>query len=168
MKPIAIDLRCEYQPHPLGLGVRRPRLSWKLAGTDRGLRQTAYHLQVSEDESFQNLIWDSGEVLSDDSHLISWQGPDLMSRQQGCWRVRVCGGQHGWSDWSESSGFEIGLLEPSDWSARWMTSPAEPSSLQICPLFRKSFTLSGHVVKARLYTSARPPRAGGPPTSAAA
>lgn len=155
MKPIAIDLRCEYQPHPLGLGVRRPRLSWKLAGTDRGLRQTAYHLQVSEDESFQNLIWDSGEVLSDDSHLISWQGPDLMSRQQGCWRVRVCGGQHGWSDWSESSGFEIGLLEPSDWSARWMTSPAEPSSLQICPLFRKSFTLSGHVVKARLYTSAR-------------
>lgn len=155
MAMIITDLRCEYQSNPLGLGVRRPRFSWKITGPDRGLRQTAYHLQVSSCEAFTSLLWDSGEVRSEDSHLVPWQGSDLVSRQQGFWRVRVRDGRQAWSDWSGTASFEIGLLAVSEWSADWITSPAKPDPLQVCPLFRKPFTLSGHVVKARLYASAR-------------
>ncbi|MGE5612145.1 MAG: hypothetical protein ACM359_23055, partial [Bacillota bacterium] len=45
-----VELRCEYLGDPLGIDVRRPRLSWQLAATDpaaRGQRQTAYRVLVS-------------------------------------------------------------------------------------------------------------------------
>ena len=45
-----IDLRCEYGANPLGIDAACPRLFWKLAGGDRGARQTAYRVLVSSNE----------------------------------------------------------------------------------------------------------------------
>ena len=39
------ELRCEYQVDPLAIGVRRPRLSWKLGCG----AQTAYHIAAESD-----------------------------------------------------------------------------------------------------------------------
>ena len=44
------NLRCEYQTNPQGMDVLQPRLSWVLQPRDpaaRGLRQTAYQIQVA-------------------------------------------------------------------------------------------------------------------------
>lgn len=50
------DLRCEFQPNPLGLDVLQPALSWKFNDQRRGAYQKAYHIQVasSQDALIQN------------------------------------------------------------------------------------------------------------------
>ena len=73
------DLRCEYQLNPLVIGIKEPRLSWKLASHQRGATQSAYQIQVSDG---QGDLWDSGKVLSDQSLHISYRGPALRSRQR--------------------------------------------------------------------------------------
>mgnify|MGYP005657956469 CR=1 FL=1 len=50
----ATDLRCEHLADPLGIDDLRPRLSWKLAATDkvqRGQSQSGYHILVSSKRS---------------------------------------------------------------------------------------------------------------------
>ncbi len=40
------DLRCEHLEDPIGIGVRQPRLSWKLVSGNPGERQTAYEIRA--------------------------------------------------------------------------------------------------------------------------
>lgn len=42
------DLRCEPLEDPIGIGVRQPRLSWKLVSGNPGKRQTAYQIRAGE------------------------------------------------------------------------------------------------------------------------
>ena len=46
--PLAVkNLRCEYKSDPMGIDVRRPRLSWELVSTERGVLQTSYEIRVA-------------------------------------------------------------------------------------------------------------------------
>ena len=112
------DLRCEYLTNPLGLDVRQPRLSWRLESPVRGARQTAYQVRVSTDQSE---LWDSGKVLSDASTQQVYQGQPLAARQRAGWQVRVWDEQGQASPWSAAAFWEMGLLEPADWQAAWIT-----------------------------------------------
>ena len=65
----------------------------------------------------------------------------------------------GESDWSDPDVFELGLLEPGDWSARWI-APVESSELpppgrRPAMLLRGEFELPDvAVIRARLYATA--------------
>ena len=68
------NLRCEYQTDPIGIDVLQPRLSWQLLpdhAEQRDLVQTVYQIQVAGDpqtlETGRDLLWDSGQVLSERS-----------------------------------------------------------------------------------------------------
>ena len=61
------DLRCSYRKNPVGLDERRPEFSWKIQSDQNGVMQTQYQVQVAEDESFADPLWDSGSVASDES-----------------------------------------------------------------------------------------------------
>ena len=125
-------LRCEYEKNPLGLDDRQPALSWTIRDDRRGVRQIAYHLLVASSEALlaqnQGDLWDSGEVASDQSHLVIYAGQPLVSRERCYWKVQVktvsADGQTLTSDWSEPGWWEMGLLQPSDWSGSWIQSPA--------------------------------------------
>jgi hypothetical protein len=56
------------------------------------------------------------------------------------------------SDWSELAWFEMGLLQPEDWQARWIAMPgaAEPGR-RPAPCFRREFEADGRVAAARVY-----------------
>lgn len=58
------------------------------------------------------------------------------------------------SDWSETAYFEMGLLDKSDWSARWIAvDPGYTTTLETlpAPFFRKEVRLDQDVVSARAY-----------------
>ena len=125
----------------LGLGDRRPRLSWRLPpGTER---QEAYVIEID------------GRVLdrveSDASVLVPWPGPDLSSRQRVVWRVKSWGAGGAESGWSSPAWFETGLLDPSDWAARWI-EPAETT--RSAHVLRHTFRLNAPTREARLYATA--------------
>src|SRR5450830_1516880 len=116
-------LRCEHLENPLGLDETRPRLSWQIADSRPGARQTAYQVAAAGRPDLLDQkpdLWDSGKVTGDQCLDIIWNGRKLKSRQRVLWRVRVCDHQDTASDWSETAAFEIGLLQPADWTAQWI------------------------------------------------
>ena len=124
-------LRCEYLENPIGLDTRVPRLSWALGDDRRGARQTAYQVLVAasaEDlAGDRGTVWDSGRVESPQSVLVPYGGPELRARQQYCWKVRAWDGAGVASPYSKPATWEMGLLGPEDWTARWI-SPGAPEA----------------------------------------
>ncbi|MDQ1032576.1 alpha-L-rhamnosidase [Streptomyces umbrinus] len=116
----------EYVQHPLGLDAQRPRLSWPMASEKPGARQSAYQVRVASSESRLSRpdVWDSGKVVSGDSSLVPYTGPQLKPRTRYFWSVRVWDGDGGASGWSAPSWWETGLMGAAQWSADWISAPA--------------------------------------------
>jgi alpha-L-rhamnosidase len=135
LRPTA--LRCEWLVDPLGIDVRAPRFSWEVASEPADLRdklQTAYQVLVADApealELERGTAWDSGKVASTATSHVVYAGAPLESRARLWWKVRVWDESDRISPWSATARFTIGLLEPSDWSARWIgdATPAPPTA----------------------------------------
>lgn len=152
-------LRTEYAVNPIGIDVMRPRLSWQLQSEARGAMQSAYQIQVAPSatalSSGVDLNWDSGKILSDQSIHVEYQGPALSSGQRCYWRVRIWDETAETTGWSEPAFWEIGLLEPGDWHAEWITADADeaPDMSEPAWMYRKEFRLGGSVQSARIYVT---------------
>jgi len=124
-----VALRCEDRVNPLGIDAAKPGLSWNIKVLDpmsdiRGVKQTAYQILVASSEELlkknEGDLWDSGKVSCDQSLYVDYAGKPLASRMRCWWKVRV------WttsgSSWSKPAFWSMGLLEPGDWSAQWITA----------------------------------------------
>ncbi len=120
MKPI--NLTCEYLTNPIGLDTPKPRLSWMLESNRRGEVQTAYQILATSDG---NPLWDSGKVASNQSTQIEYGGKPLRSGQRVTWNVRVWD-RDGKTTESQPASWEMALLEPSDWKAKWIGGERDP------------------------------------------
>ncbi|MGW1786066.1 family 78 glycoside hydrolase catalytic domain [Streptomyces sp. NPDC002143] len=141
-------LRAEQLEQALGIGTRRPRLSWWLPAGSR--EQSAYRIRTDAG-------WDSGRVEASDSIHVLYGGPPLNSGERVIWQVKVWT-DLGESDWSRRAWFETGLLEPSDWQALWI-EPVEfgvpAAGHRPAHLLRTSFSTASPVRRARLYVTAQ-------------
>jgi alpha-L-rhamnosidase len=130
----AATLRCEYLVEPLGIGERRPRLTWTFEAKRRGEVQSAYRVIVaSSPEALarrEGDLWDTGTVASS-AMRVEYAGAALTSRARCFWAVLVWNGAGEAGSWSESATWEMGLLEPSDWTARWIEGRIVPLDLVV-------------------------------------
>jgi alpha-L-rhamnosidase len=144
----AVELRCEYADDPLGIDARAPRLSWQVAS---GM-QSAYQIVVSSDG---RALWDSGKVSSSQSMQVPYAGQPLTSRLRCTWKVRVWDGGGAASDWSAPAHFEMGLLDPVDWRAKWVGAPGSGNDssprTSASPFFRQRFRVEARPRIARAY-----------------
>ena len=163
------DLRCEYLVDPLGIDVLKPRLSWKLNAVNPdkwGQRQRTYHILVAGSKKYieQNLgdIWNSGNVDSDQSVHVVYNGKPLKSQMECYWKVRVRDERGILSPWSKPARWTMGLLEKEDWTAKWIGSDQiftrregwpPPDNDVADPWFRKTFTLKGKPEKAVIHVA---------------
>ena len=153
----AIRLRTEYLKDPIGIDIVHPRFFWNCQG---GIRQSAYEIQAKNEKG--EIIWDTGKVESGRMTHIPYEGPALKSRMRITWQVMLWNENGVQGKWSEPAAFEMGLLEPSDWKASWITGDYAPKKKERYPIdcFRKKFTVEkeilkgGKLVKARLYATA--------------
>jgi hypothetical protein len=120
-------LRCEYLHDPLGVDVPKPRLGWVLQSDQRDISQMAYQVLVASSPELlakgQGDLWDSGKVQSDESAHVEYGGSKLPSRQSCWWKVRVWDRTGAATAWSAPAHWEMGLLEPGDWRAAWISAP---------------------------------------------
>ena len=132
-------LQCEGMSEPLGIDIVHPRLSWQLQDSRRGALQTAYEIRVagSADALAQDHadVWDSGRVDSDQSVNVPFGGPAVESRRRYYWQVRVWDSLGQPSPYSQPSWWEMGLLSPQDWKAKWITRdlPLERGDYESAP-----------------------------------
>jgi len=152
-------LRCEYKVNPIGIDIDKPRLSWKIQSSERGVVQSAYQIRVAGNaESLateKKLLWDSGKVVSEQSIHVVYAGPELKSRQRVYWQVRIwdnCGLK---SEWSEAAFWEMGLLNVEDWQAQWIEPNLKEDRTisNPSPIVRKEFLLRKNIISARVYVT---------------
>ena len=146
----AIRLKTDYLLRPLGLGNPTPRFYWNCDG---GKAQTAYRIVCKREN---RVIWDSGKVSACSMTHIPYGGEKLHSRDVVHWSVTLWDEEDNSGESAESS-FEMGLLEADHWKAQWITGDYQPRKDKRYPVdcFRKRFSVSKGIARARLYASAR-------------
>lgn len=154
-----INLVTEYHENPIGIDVEKPRFSWQILSEDQNVMQSAYEIRVAE--SAKNLakkseqLWATGKVQSDQSVNIEYEGEVLKSMQRAYWQVRIWDNNGKVSGWSEPAYWEMGILNPYEWKALWITMKNEKKSESSLPalFYRNSFETSKKVESARVYVS---------------
>ena len=156
------EMNVELLENPVGLGEQHPRFSWQIASDRPDVMQAAYRIIVAptqrdlDDET--NLIWDTGEVSSDQSLFVVYDGPELASRQQCFWKVYVRTNL-GDELWSESGNWSMSLLSADEWKAKWIgmdsslneTDRLADKSRLAARYLRKEFNVDSKIESARLY-----------------
>ena len=154
-----VDVQFEHYHAANTLAVHEttPRLSWKLRDAPPGFQQRGYEVELSTQgpDPQQILLFKHASTLGT---LVPWpfQTP-LQSRQRISVRVRVWDEHDALTDWSEPARLEVGLLSRADWVCERVTAPwaLHASGPEPEHLYRKTFSLNGSVVGARLYITAQ-------------
>lgn len=147
------DLTVEHKINPVGIDNRQPRFSWKIKGTGNNIMQTAYLLRVASDEKFSSIVWQSAKVETSESILQGYKGPELKSGQRYFWQVKIWDNKGNQSKWSQAAYWEMGLLSPSEWKAKWIELESDTLRYSPATLFRKEFQLTRSIASARIYVT---------------
>ena len=117
------DLRVNQIAEALGLDVEKPVFSWKLKSEKQNTMQTKAQILVGKTAGGVD-VWDSGEMSTDNSAGITFDGDVLQPETRYYVTVRV------WNQDEEeaetSSWFETGLMNGSisAWDgAKWIGAP---------------------------------------------
>ncbi len=118
------NLLCEMRKDPLGIDSMEPRFSWQLTSGINGEYQTAYQVLVASAKELldqdQGDLWNSGKVNSDQSLYVRYAGTSLASGQLCYWKVKSWDRKGKESGWSEPAFFSMGILDQSEWKAKWI------------------------------------------------
>ena len=152
----AQNLLVENKSNPIGIDVKAPGFSWQLISGKRNVMQTAYEIRVGDNLrdllKNKNIIWNSGKVLSDSSVHVSYKGNELQTNKKYYWQVRTWDNTGKSSIWSAPASWQMGLLNTSDWKAKWIEPGyIEDSIMRPSPLFRKNFSVNKKVISATAY-----------------
>lgn len=145
------DLKVEHLINPVGIGELSPRFGWKIKSDRTNVFQKAYRIKVFEAEK---CLWDSGQVESDQSQNIRYEGTPLHSRQK--LKVLVTVSTVTESSLTVEGCFEIGLIEKSDWKCRWieMEDDIADNKMKPAPYLRKKVMVKTGLKAARAYQTA--------------
>ncbi len=155
--PAAVDLRVEGRVDPIGLDEPRPRLTWRVELAPDAVRQRGFAIEVARDPSFRRAtrVWTATDDSTGEA-AVRYAGPPVGSRAARFWRVRLTDDLGIVGAWSRRASWEMGLLTPDDWAARWIAwiDPARPSWSSRSPILRRSFRLVRGARRARAYVTA--------------
>jgi len=152
--------------NPIGFYDSTPTFSWELPVSEDIKFQSAYQLIVASSEDLLSKnpdLWDSKKQNTAQSTFVDYKGAELQSRQKVFWQVRYWDQDERMSEWSPVNSFELGLLNNSDWKAKWTGLDTAKDSIKGIRDFlmhrpqylRKGFEVSQGIASARLYITAK-------------
>ena len=114
--------------NPLIGAEEMPQFGWEIESSKRDVVQKSYQLQISENEKFEELVYDSGVVWSEESAHIRPQDVKLQSARKYFVRVKIQD-QVETSLWSEPAYFLTALLNET-WRAPFVSADTEEADKQ--------------------------------------
>ncbi|MCM1108313.1 MAG: glycoside hydrolase family 78 protein [Clostridium sp.] len=116
---------------PLGIDRSTPTFSWQTESDERGFRQAAYQIVVTDEDGRE--VWNTGTVTSPRQNNIEYAGTPLDSRTAYRWSVSVTGadGQTG----EAQSTFETAFMNADEWQARWIEADISEPTGQVSVQF---------------------------------
>ena len=152
MPATVYDVKTNRMVNPIGVDSKKPAFSWKIKSNKNGLVQKSYAITVKDENGSE--VWNSGEVLSDVSLNIRYEGKALKPSARYAWDLLLTLSD-GTKARYEGATFETGLLSASPLSdAKWIGSSTNTDS-QKPVAFRKVFSVKkAKLVKAKLYSTA--------------
>lgn len=143
----AVNIKVEHLTNPIGIDIKCPVISWQC---EDGIVQSAYEIEVICDGV---ATFASGKVMSAAMSLKLDINP--KSRQRLSIRLRLWDENGIAGAWNEEAYFEMGLLEKSDFVAKWINPELEcdPNIHKPASYLRRSFFVED-TKNARLYITA--------------
>jgi alpha-L-rhamnosidase len=152
--------------NPVGFYDALPTFSWQLPMSTKIVKQQAYQIVAASEESLLSSnpdLWDSQKIASDQTTWIKYEGKKLTSRQKVYWQMRYWDQDGKTSKWSDINSFELGLLNNTDWTGKWIGLPITKDSLKgplgnlihIPQYLRKDFEVTSDVSSAKLFITAK-------------
>lgn len=141
------EIRTNYLLNPVGIDAN-PQLSWIMESDCYGVMQHSYQLQISGECDFVKVIYDSGEVESDQSAHIKLRELELKSLKKYFIRVKVTAQNGEISTWSDIYYFVTALLN-NEWEAQFITAETkEEASVSKGTYLRKEFHIQPQIKNA--------------------
>ncbi|MCC8140929.1 MAG: glycoside hydrolase family 78 protein [Lachnospiraceae bacterium] len=128
------------------------QLGWVLESDKRGAVQEKYQIRIAEDEDFETVVYDSGEVASSEStHIVVEEDWKDICRYYVKVKAVVSGEE---TEWTES-GFITGYQNIDAWQGAFITAETpEDASNSAGTYLRKTFNVNGEVKRAWVVSSA--------------
>lgn len=137
-------MKTNHITNPLGFAVTKPTFTYTVTDTI-ATTQIAAQVEIALDESFTELVFDSG-ITEDMDSLAYSPDLELAARTRYFWRVRL------WNELGEKATSEMAWFETAKqdepWTAKWITPELEST---IHPVLQKTFEVKGPIAKARAY-----------------
>lgn len=150
-----LEFTMDYMKQSMG-GNRIPQFAWKADSDRKNVKQKGYRLQISKENEFTNLVYDSGEIQTEQSSQIC---PDTIlpeSFTRYYVRVKIWDNFGEESLWSDPVCFLTSYLKPEEWKGKFITGEEESDSTTDKGIYlRKSFFVEKEVKEAYLTATAR-------------
>ena len=143
-----VNIKTEYLHNPLGLDIIHPNISWTVIGED-----------IKYQKSFELIYKINNEeeiVVNKETRSTHYEmEKELKSRDYVSFKIRIQNEKGEWSSYSEEQFFSVGLLNKSDWSAKWIYGDYSVSKNKRYPVdyFKKEFDVKD-LSKGMLYITA--------------
>ena len=128
------NIKTEYLKNPLGIDIVHPLITWNVMGEDIKYQKTfeiIYKINNGEEK----------KVNKETSSTHYQFEEELKSRDRVSYKIRVQSETGKWSEYSEENYFSVGLLNKTDWSAKWIRGDYSVSKKNRYPVdyFKKEF-----------------------------
>ena len=139
------NVSVEYLNNPIGIDVVSPRIRWILEGVKK---QKSFEIAYSVNESDCIVIKKETDEMFYDFEE-TFKSKDIVT-----FKIKITDSFNNESEYSEPNSFEMGLLNKSDWTGKWISGNYKTKK-QRYPVdyFLKEFNVSS-IKKARLYITA--------------
>ena len=107
--------------NPIGIDVVEPTFSWVLTSEQRGVVQETYSIRIATDRNFQDIVWQSGTISSQESVDVPAKGFSTSPRTRYYWQVSITDNKGNTATSAENAYFETGLGSEAGWGeAKWI------------------------------------------------
>ena len=147
------EIKVNYEKNPIGLWGK-PQFSWIMESDKRNVAQTAYHLQIAEQDDFSNLVFDSGRVESAESAHVFASGWQMKEATKYYLRVRVFTATEE-SEWQQDAYFVTALAGAKSWLGEFISAETKADKDNSKGTYvRNTFVVEKEVKEAYAFTTA--------------